>query len=377
MLAPMRRLNASYSSGMRKNPEPYRFEARHSAALKVRHGVDGEPGIPAFAVEPEAPGRRLARQPRAERRGERGVVHRARDAEVDAERRLRFVRRTRLRHRHRHDRRHVSRGGGRGAWNLGARRRLRARTARERQDERDDRDGPTPTARQEGEERDSDDGAPARSTGRADVAAEDLVDLELALGRAAPRVRGGASGRIAEHGVEQRGGARHLLRAALRGIERELQHRRRGLRGEQAPRAAQVVGIVAAVHLGRVGRTVDRFVQVIVDLVDPVDDRRHLRAVGRPVGVGEAVLDGVNRLPDADVVGGQRHVDAVPERQVERQRDPRRRIGGPRRVEAVQRLVDVLEDEDAAVEERRRRPLRLGRVRVVEGMCRCCRFGSP
>ena len=115
-------------------------------------------------------------------------------------------------------------------------------------------------------------------------------------------------------------------------------------------------------------RPVDGFVQIVLNLVDPVHDGRHVRVVGGVVPVGDAVLDGVNGAADVHVVGGQRRVDVMPQRQVDRHRGAHRGIRGPVRVEPVERRVDLVVDERAAVEDRRRRTGGLGVVRRVQAV---------
>ena len=102
--------------------------------------------------------------------------------------------------------------------------------------------------------------------------------------------------------------------------------------------ASQVVGIVAAIHLRRVRRTVGRLVEVAADLVDPVDDGRDVLVVGRSIAVSEAVLDGVNRLPEAQVERGQPRIHPVAHGEVDRQRRPARGIRLAPVVESVERL---------------------------------------
>jgi hypothetical protein len=60
--------------------------------------------------------------------------------------------------------------------------------------------------------------------------------------------------RVAEIGVHDGGGGRHLLVARTLGIEGRAQDRGGGLGRERVPLPAQVVGIVAAIELARVRR---------------------------------------------------------------------------------------------------------------------------
>ena len=96
---------------------------------------------------------------------------------------------------------------------------------------------------------------------------------------------------------------------------------------------------------------VARLGEVSVGFVDPVQNGRDLHTVGRAIGVAEAVLERVNCLSDAHVVGGQRSVYGVAQRQIKRERRALTGIGCARGVEPLEGLPDAFTDEGAAVED--------------------------
>ena len=130
-------------------------------------------------------------------------------------------------------------------------------------------------------------------------AAEGLLRgvLVASLGSVAPAVVEGAAGRVAEVRVEDGVHRCLLFGPGPERIERRAKKGDRGIGRQQAPRLAQLVGIVAGVHRVGVCRPVARFVELPVHLVDPVEDHRDLHPVGGAIGVREAVLDRVERLP--------------------------------------------------------------------------------
>ena len=115
-------------------------------------------------------------------------------------------------------------------------------------------------------------------------------------------------------------------------------------------------------------RPVLRFVEVAVDLIDPVHDGGDARAVGGPIAVRVAVLEGVKRLSHSDVEGDQRRVEPTAQGQMNRQRRPERRIGPAPVVQAAQGLVQTREDEGAAVSQRRRSPVGLRHAGAVQAV---------
>ena len=110
------------------------------------------------------------------------------------------------------------------------------------------------------------------------------------------------------------------------------------------------------------GGTIACLVELPLRLVDPVHDHRDLHPVGGPVGVREAVLHPMDRLPHAHVEGGKDRVDVSTQGQVNGERRPHGGVRDAAGVEPLERLGDPAADECPAVVHRS-----LGSARLVLG----------